>query len=46
MLDELVDMISQETVCADSPNLQGSRNMALFWIILHMGNIGINTHAR
>ena len=37
--DELVNMISHQGFHFDSPNLQDSVNMALSWMVLHLGHI-------
>ena len=46
--DELVNMISQQGFNFNSPNLQDSFDMALFWMVLQLSYmyIGQHFHAR
>ena len=43
---EIVNVISQLGFHFKSLNFQDSFDMALFWMVLHMGNIGQHLHAR
>ena len=43
--DKSINTVAQHALRADSPKLQDSYNMALSWMLLHMGQIEKHLHA-